>query len=104
MADRAFLERLTRELIEQGKLIEAGFVSYRLTVMSPDAGKLQLEETRMAFFAGAQHLFGSLMSSSLDPGAEPTEGELARMDHIHNELQTFLAEFEKKHGIVPRSH
>ena len=102
MTDRTFLERLSRELIDQGKLIEAGFVSYRLLVMSPDAGKTQLEETRLAFFAGAQHLFGSIMTI-LDEDREPTDEDLRRMDLIDKELKIFIAEFEKKHGLGGRT-
>ena len=43
MADRALLERLSRALTEQGLLIEAGWVGYRLAVISPDAPAIQLE-------------------------------------------------------------
>ena len=97
MADRAFLERLSRELADQGKLIEAGWIGYRLAVMSPNAPPIQLQECKQAFFAGAQHLFSSLMTV-LDPGAEPTESDLRRMDSMHIELQAFAAEFELKYG------
>jgi DNA modification methylase len=44
MADRAFLERLSRELTDQGKLIEAGWVSLRLAAIPLDASALQLQE------------------------------------------------------------
>ncbi len=94
MADRAFLERMTRELAEQGKLIEAGWYSLRLAAIAPDAPALQLSEMRMAFFAGAQHLFGSMMGGVLDPDAEPTADDLRRMDLIDAELEAFIKEFE----------
>lgn len=98
MADRELLKRLYQELIDQGKIVEAGWVSYRLVVLSPAADKVQLEETRLAFFAGAQHLFGSIMTA-LDDDKEPTDNDLSRMNQIHEELQTFLAIFERKHGM-----
>lgn len=96
MADRAFLERLTRELIDQGKLIEAGWVGMRIACELEDAPAIQLREMRMAFFAGAQHLMGSIMSV-LDPDAEPTEADLRRMGLIAEELERFIAEFERDH-------
>jgi hypothetical protein len=95
MADRAFLERLTRELADQGKLIESGWVGYRLMVIPKDAPQIQLDECRMAFMAGAQHLFSSIMNM-LDPGVEETEGDLHKMSLIHEELDAFLKEFELK--------
>ncbi len=96
MADRAFLERLSRDLVDRGMLIEAGWVGLRLTAMHPDAPADQLREMRMAFFAGAQHLFGSIMGI-LEPGAEPTDKDCARLDLIDAELKTFIADFQMRH-------
>jgi hypothetical protein len=89
MSDRD-LEWLTRELTRQGKLIEAGWVSLRLAAVPADAPQNQLDEMRAAFFAGAAHVFSSIMTM-LDPGQEPTEADMERMDHIHEELEGFLA-------------
>jgi hypothetical protein len=33
----------------------------------------------------------------LDPGEEPTEADLSRMDKISTELERFIAEFKLKH-------
>jgi len=93
MADRAHLQRLSRELADQGKLIEAGWVGYRLAVMSPDAPPIQLEECKLAFFAGSHHLFASMMTI-MDPGAEPTDADLKKMEMINEEMQKFGREFE----------
>ena len=98
MADREFLERLSRELTDQGKLIEAGWIGLRLAAIPEDAPKLQLQEMRMAFFAGAQHLFGSIMAI-LDEDREPTDADLRRMDLIDKELRGYLADFKRAHGI-----
>lgn len=92
MADRAFLERLSRELADQGKLIEAGWVGLRVACDLEDAPKVQLQEMRNAFFAGAQHLFSSIMTI-LEPDAEPTEKDLERMDLIDKELRAFINDF-----------
>lgn len=92
MADKAFLERLSRELADQGKLIEAGWVGLRVACDLHDAPKDQLQEMRNAFFAGAQHLFSSIMTI-LDPGAEPTDKDLERMDLIDKELRAFINDF-----------
>lgn len=93
---RDITDKLTRELTDKGRIIEAGFVAMRLTAMHPDAPEDQVKEMRMAFFAGAQHLFGSLMSV-MDSDREPTERDLKRMDLIHAELSGFIMDFTKAH-------
>jgi hypothetical protein len=92
------LDELCRGFTDQGKLIEAGFVSLRYTVMPPDAPLLQITEMRMAFFAGAQHLFASIMGI-LEPGAEPTEKDMARLTSIQAELDAFIEQFKVQHGL-----
>jgi len=47
------------------------------------------------FFAGAQHLFSSIVTI-LDPGEEPTDAGIHKMDLIDRELQKFAREFELK--------
>jgi hypothetical protein len=99
MTDRAHLQRLMQNLTDDGKLIEAGWVSLRLAAIADDAPKVQLEEMRQAFFAGAQHLFSSIMSI-MDRGEEPTDKDfaqdLARLDMINVELDGFIKDFERR--------
>jgi hypothetical protein len=89
-ATKQLLEDLSRELVDKGLLIEAGWVAFRASVISESAPEGQLREMRLAFFAGAQHLFGSVMTI-LDQDAEPTEDDLKRMESINTELNNFLA-------------
>ena len=93
MADRAFLERLTKQLADEGRLIEMGWVALRLQCIPDNAPATQLQEMRMAYMAGAQHLFASIMGT-LDADEEPTEADMKRMDLIHKELEAFRTELE----------
>lgn len=97
MADRAHLQRLERELADKGRLIEAGWIGLRLAAIPDNASSVQLEEMRNAFFAGAQHLFSSIMSI-MEAGSEPTEKDLARIGLIDGELREFIEKFELKHS------
>lgn len=95
---RAAVDRLTKELVDQGKLIEAGFAAmihdtYNVQQLPPT----QLRDLRMAFFGGAQHLFGSLTGSILDAGDEPTDADMRRISLIAAELDTFISEFARDH-------
>jgi hypothetical protein len=95
MADRSHLIRLQRELAEQGMLIEAGWISLRLAVLGDTTTPEQLRDMRMAYFAGAQHLFGAI-ATIMEPGEEPTEADLTRMDRINAELTAFLDELKRR--------
>jgi hypothetical protein len=90
------IEDLCRELADRGKIIEAGWLSLKMTTIPADAPQVQLDEMRNAFFAGAQHLFGSIMGL-LEGGEEATEKDIRRLSLINSELNSFLDEFKAKH-------
>src|SRR5215471_7032347 len=79
---------VTRGIADEGKLIALGWYGFSKHVMPPDASEQQRRDMAIAFFAGADHLYSSIMSM-LDPGVEETPGDMARMEAIHNELEQF---------------
>lgn len=87
------LEELSRRLADDGKIIEAGWASLCALAIPPDAPPVQINEMRRAYMAGAQHLWATVLTI-LEPGSEPTAKDLARMDLISRELDTFAAELE----------
>lgn len=89
------VEEITKALVDSGKIIEAGWISLRLASISPNAPQVQVDEMRTAFFAGAKHLFSSLMTV-LDPDEEITEDDMRRMDMINKELDDFINDFEMR--------
>lgn len=91
-AARVAIEVITKRLTDEGRLIEAGWEAMRIQVVPPTAGKVQLIEMRKAYFAGAQHLFASIMTMVSPDGDEPTPEELGRIDLIHKELEGFVDE------------
>lgn len=84
-------DELAKEFANRGQLIEAGWVALRTMWVPEDASEQQVRDMRWAFMAGAQHLFGSIMST-LDEDKEPTEADLKRMDLIDAELKRFSDE------------
>lgn len=88
----AAAEKLTRDLIDAGKIIEGGWVGFQLMVFPDGVSQIQQDEMRKAFFAGAAHLMASIMNV-LDPEDEPTERDLRRMSLIHKELDDFQKKF-----------
>lgn len=93
MADRQFLTQLSRKLADEGKLIEAGWIGLRLAAIPHNAPAVQLSEMRMAFMAGAQHLFSSMLDV-MEEGHEPTDNDMNRMDLINAELEAFAEELK----------
>ncbi len=89
------LQALSKALTDQGKIIEAGWVSLRLMAVPKDASQTQLDEMRNAFFAGAQHLFSSMMTI-MEPGEEPTDKDMDRMSLIQKELDGFISDFQNR--------
>lgn len=86
---------MAKRLSDEGLIIKAGWVGYRQCVMASDAPDIQVRECQIAFFAGAQHLFSSIMYS-LDPEKEPTDADLRRMDLIDEELRQFAEQFHDR--------
>lgn len=72
-------------------LIERQWELYAKAVLAKDAPEIQLRECKLAFFAGAQALFASIMTL-LDPGEEPTDSDLRKIDEIDRELKTFVGQ------------
>lgn len=87
--------RLTKELADKGKLVEAGFAAFALYVIPKDAPAVQLSEMRLAYMAGAEHLFSSIMNI-LDPGADPTAADLRRMDLIDREIAEWRVKLSER--------
>jgi hypothetical protein len=78
----------TRRLMDQGRLVGAGFTAFVAVVQPPrDA----IPELQAAFYAGAQHLWASVLQG-LEPGEDVTPADLARLDRVAAELMTFAQE------------
>lgn len=69
--------------------IKAAWDDYQRKVVPGDASTVQRWESRRAFYAGAQTLFTAIMTM-LDPGEEPTDADLVKMDEIDKELREFV--------------
>ncbi len=77
------------------KLILEGWNNYRREVMSKECGDVQMEETRRAFYAGSLHLFFALQEV-LDTDREPTDGDLAQMRAIQDEIEDYAIDLMRR--------
>lgn len=95
-------EILTGRAVDDGQIIALGYAAFiaqsypNWETMSAD----QRDQLRTAFYAGAQHLHGSIFNM-LDPGSdEPSERDMRRMTLIAHELNTFIDELKQRHNIT----
>ena len=87
---------ITKELVDRGLLIEAGFAAYAKLIGIDEKTPHALQrELQLAFMAGADHLFSSIMSI-MDADAEPTTADLRRMDLIHHELEAWRGRLSER--------
>jgi hypothetical protein len=86
---------VTKEFTDRGKLIEAGWAAFAHLALPKDAPPVQIREMRIAFMAGAEHLFSSIINI-LDPGEEPTDADMRRMDLIHQELEEWRGRLSER--------
>ena len=99
VSEKEMMERITRDLTDKGLLIEAGWVGLKMMAVHPDAPQIQVDEMRNAFFAGAQHLWGSIMSI-MESDRDPTPNDMKRMDLIHKELDKFIKDYAAKNAVT----
>ena len=93
------ITKFSRKMADHGAIIEAGWRALRDLTLT-GAPDIQVREMRKAFFAGAQHLYSSIMTI-LDPGSEPTEDDLRRLEIIHVELEAWVDSMRREaKGLV----
>lgn len=70
-----------------GDLFKRKWATY-CALLPQSAGLVQVQETRRAFYAGGAALFHVIVNE-LDPGDEPTEADLKKMDALKEEFDQF---------------
>lgn len=78
-------DQLAEQLVAEGKIIEAGFAVVAIVGAERGWSSEKIEEMKLMFLAGAQHLHASIMTL-LDPGTEPTLHDIECMTKISEEL------------------
>lgn len=86
--DQEVFETEARRLVDQGRLIESGWVGLRALWVPAEAPVKQVQDLRMAFMAGASYLFASIMAV-MDSDADPTDKDMERIEAIAKELKQF---------------
>jgi hypothetical protein len=71
------------------KVVHYLWLSYKKKVVPEDAPEIQIQETELAFYAGAYSLFSTL-PFMFDAGEDATDKDMIIMNEIQKELETFL--------------
>lgn len=83
--------RILAMLLDSGRLIEGGWLMLRGQVISPDAPAIQVDSMRLAYYAGVQHLWRSILDG-MTASDEITELDEKRMGGIEAEVAAWEAE------------
>jgi len=89
--NRAVSDQIAKATADQGRLIEFGWFAAQRVLQWDGKSEAERRDLRLAFYTGAQHLWGSIMGL-LDPGVVVTDDDLSRMDLIGEELDSFARE------------
>jgi hypothetical protein len=65
--------------------------AYAAQVIPQTASRVQVQETRRAFYAGAM-AYLTLLLSHLTPDAEPTQEDVSLLERLNAELDAFAAD------------
>src|SRR5262245_42899415 len=99
--DHEKLQAAMQSLTDEGKIIEAGWLSLKAVWLPPDTPPHIAGSLRMAFMAGAGFLFSTILHV-LEPTDEVSEADLVRMDKIKTELDAFDDEMRARLGRPTR--
>ncbi len=86
---RATAERIARDLADRGLIVDSGWVMFRLLTLDPHMPPSEVDRCREAFFTGALHMFGELMSE---------KARMPRLENIADELEKFQNTLRLKYG------
>lgn len=89
-------EQLTKKYASEGRLIEAGWQTYRVLCLR-SAVNDSCGDLKEAFQAGAEHVFASMVNM-LEADEEVTDNDLKRMDHLQAEVELIQRAFRLKYG------
>jgi hypothetical protein len=89
---------ISKKFVEKGKFVEAGFVALCIISLPRNATSQQMAAWRVAYFAGAQHIFALLELLDHDD-EEATPADLKMLDSVHTELEAFADSFRAAHGF-----
>jgi hypothetical protein len=92
---KAAVEKITKDFADKGLVVESGWRVYAIVKRFEALPNPMEDELRDAFYAGAQHLFGSLMAF-LDPGTQETPQDLRRMNLLNDEIERWVADYKQR--------
>jgi len=95
---REIAKKLSCELADQGRLTEGGWKAFETMFLPTAVNEDQRHDMRIAFFAGAQHIFHTMVSIA-EEGTEATPNDLSRFQKLDDELTEFAEYMAKHYGV-----
>jgi len=92
--DRERSAREARRLMDESILIEAGWCNFLIATIKPGADPVQLHDMRVAFFAGAMHLYTSMRAAMYGRGPTADRDDQERVGKVGAELRQFVEDLK----------
>jgi len=86
------IDKLLRAQSDEANMIETLWIMFAASVEIPTGG-VQWVESRRCFFAGAATVFEAVLRI-MEPGDEPTDADLRRMNRLAEELTRFQTDMK----------
>ena len=85
-------ERTAQKLAAEGRLLESGWSRLRETWPGPETAPEQVALLRVAYFAGAQHTWASVLLLM----GEDSSKDMERVRQVRAELEAFRTEWSRQ--------
>jgi hypothetical protein len=87
------MTKTASEKLDQGETMAEMWDGFKVKTIPPTAPPIQFTEMRHAFYAGAMCLFNWFMVQMDEGSEEPTEGDMAKVTAMNDELEAYFAKF-----------
>jgi hypothetical protein len=98
MVDPDAIEELATRLISQHRIVEASWVSFRLYSIPGGLPESEVENLKLAFFAGSTFMFSRLLRMLTDTGYEPKGVVLAQLQRMDREMRDYCDDVDCSGG------
>jgi hypothetical protein len=89
-SNKEIVDEMSKSFMDKGQFVLAGWTGYKLLALPKGSSPEQEKEAMIAFYAGAQHTFGSIVTCIGDYDDDDDKKSIERLDKIRDELCEFI--------------
>jgi hypothetical protein len=94
MFSKQDIDYLAKQSADEHRSVEAAWISFRLHVLNPTLDPEAVSEFKLAFFAGATHMFSDLVQMMRATKNPPRGAAVANIQCLDRELQDYADDID----------